>query len=96
LIFSRVVRHEARVQSELCRRPEKIKDKELLKEVQELIEATESAHGSVEIPHLEKLRVNGRYYRVKLGDYRTGLIVEGNIVTFVRFLHRSEIYRYFP
>jgi hypothetical protein len=25
-----------------------------------------------------------------------GLIIEGDIVVFVRFLHRSDIYRYFP
>jgi mRNA interferase RelE/StbE len=74
----------------------KIKDKELLKEVRELIEATESSQGLSEIPNLKKLRVKGHYYRVKLGDYRAGLIIEGNAVTFVRFLHRSEIYRYFP
>jgi len=37
-----------------------------------------------------------RYYRIKIGDYRIGMTVEGNLVTLVRFLHRKDIYRYFP
>jgi mRNA interferase RelE/StbE len=74
----------------------RIKDKELLREIQEVIEVIESTQCFTEIPNLGKLRVKGHYYRVKLGDYRFGLIMDGNTVTFIRFLHRSEIYRYFP
>lgn len=37
-----------------------------------------------------------RYYRIRMGDYRLGIIVEGEVVTFVRFLHRRDIYGYFP
>jgi mRNA interferase RelE/StbE len=36
------------------------------------------------------------YYRIRLGDYRVGLKIENNTVCFVRFLHRKDIYRYFP
>lgn len=36
------------------------------------------------------------YYRIKLGDYRLGLRVENNKLIIIRFLHRKEIYRYFP
>ncbi|MGH2412635.1 MAG: type II toxin-antitoxin system RelE family toxin, partial [Microcystaceae cyanobacterium] len=35
-------------------------------------------------------------YRIRLGDYRIGLFIEGKTVTFARVLHRKEIYRYFP
>jgi mRNA-degrading endonuclease RelE of RelBE toxin-antitoxin system len=31
-----------------------------------------------------------------LGDYRLGLVIEDDIVTLVRILHRKDIYRYFP
>ena len=74
----------------------RIMDKELLKEVREVIEVTESAQGLTTIPNLKKLRAKGHCYRVKLGDYKFGLIIDGDTVAFVRFLHRSEIYRYFP
>ena len=74
----------------------RIRDKGLLRQVQEVIEGTESAQAVLEIPNLKKLRVEGRYYRIKLGDHRIGVIIEGDTVTFVRFFHRRELYRYFP
>jgi mRNA interferase RelE/StbE len=49
------------------------------------------------IHNLKKLRAaSGSYYRIRIGEYRIGLIFSGGIVTFVRCLHRKEIYRYFP
>ena len=38
----------------------------------------------------------GRYYRIRIGDYRLGLALEGDTVILVRFLHRRDIYRMFP
>jgi len=38
----------------------------------------------------------GKYYRIRLGDYRLGFVFERGAVTFVRCLNRKEIYRYFP
>ncbi|MBD2517303.1 type II toxin-antitoxin system RelE/ParE family toxin [Nostoc sp. FACHB-973] len=35
-------------------------------------------------------------YRIRVGDYRVGFTVVGDTVTFVRVLHRKDIYRYFP
>ncbi len=74
----------------------RIKDEELLRQVRQVIEGTESAQALSDIANNRKLRVEGRYYRLRLGEYRFGLVIESNTVTFVRFLHRSEIYRYFP
>lgn len=39
---------------------------------------------------------SGDYYRLRVGDYRIGLEIEGEIIVFVRCLHRRDIYRYFP
>ena len=36
------------------------------------------------------------YYRVRLGSYRIGFKKEGPVITFMRVLHRKDIYRYFP
>jgi mRNA interferase RelE/StbE len=33
---------------------------------------------------------------MRLGDYRLGFVFEQGAITFVRCLHRREIYRYFP
>jgi len=73
-----------------------ITDKDLLTRVRELIELVEHAPHLGQVANLKKLRGGGNYYRIRVGDYRIGLIVEGDAVTFVRFLHRKDIYRYFP
>ena len=73
-----------------------IKNQDLLKRVQARVELVEKAQTLQEIDNLRKLRGSDRYYRVRVGDYRIGLIVEGDKVIFVRFLHRRDMYRNFP
>ena len=73
-----------------------IKDKGLLTRVRELIELVEQAQHLGQVANLKKLRGGGNYYRIRVGDCRVGLAVEGDAITFVRFLHRKDIYRYFP
>ena len=74
----------------------KVKDKLLLRQVKEAIQFVEKAQTLREVENLKKLRGGDRYYRIRIGDYRIGLIIENETVTFARFLHRREIYRYFP
>lgn len=73
-----------------------IKSKSLRHRIEELIELVEQAPNLAAVPNLKKLRYSGDYYRVRLGEYRVGLILEGGVLTFVRCLHRKDIYRYFP
>jgi mRNA interferase RelE/StbE len=54
------------------------------------------ANNLKEIGNLEKLKGFNNEYRIKIGDYRIGLIIENKKVTFIRFLHRKDIYKYFP
>lgn len=73
------------------------RDRPLLDRIREVIEEVEAAGSLQEVSSLEKLRSgSGSYYRIRVGDYRIGLEVEGEEVVFVRCLHRREIYRYFP
>lgn len=74
----------------------KIKDKELLKQVKEAVEEVETAQNFLMVSNLKQLKGGDSYFRIKLGDYRIGLKLEGDTMFFVRFLHRKEIYRYFP
>ena len=74
----------------------RVRDRSLLKRVKQTIEEVEAAVRVLDIKNLKKLRTEGRYYRIKLGDYRIGLLIEDNTIVFVRLLHRSEINRYFP
>jgi mRNA interferase RelE/StbE len=38
----------------------------------------------------------GPYYRIRIGEYRLGIAAEDDEATLLRFLHRSEIYQFFP
>lgn len=49
-----------------------------------------------EITNLKKLKGYENAYRIRIGDYRIGIIYDGEIVIFQRVLHRKNIYRYFP
>jgi len=73
-----------------------IHDKPLLDQLQEVIHTIEAAGSIQDIKNLKKLSRESRYYRLRLGDYRLGLIIAADNVTLVRILHRKDIYRYFP
>jgi mRNA interferase RelE/StbE len=72
------------------------KDYEMRRRIRKKIEEVEAASGLGELPSLKKLTGGEKYYRIRVGDYRIGIIVEDDTVVFVRCLHRREIYRYFP
>ena len=74
----------------------KIQDEALRRRVKEAIEKVEAAETLRELPNLTKLSGNSGFYRIRVGDYRIGIAVEGDEVEFVRCLHRRDIYRYFP
>ena len=75
---------------------ERVRDKGLKERVRQAIERVEEAEAFQEIGDVKRLRGGERYYRIRVGDYRLGLIREGDAVIFVRFLHRKDVYRYFP
>ncbi len=74
----------------------RIKERALAMRVKDVIESIEQAATLQEIPNLRQLKSSTTYYRIRIGDYRIGLRVEGETITLVRFLHRKDVYRYFP
>jgi mRNA interferase RelE/StbE len=74
----------------------KITEKHIRKKIAICILNVKEANNLKEIGNLEKLKGFNIEYRIKIGDYRIGLIIENKKVTFIRFLHRKDIYRYFP
>ena len=73
-----------------------ITDPAPLRRIRKVIEQVEAARIFQQIPNLKRLESTGKYYRIRVGDYRVGFVFEGGAVTFVRCLNRREIYRYFP
>jgi mRNA interferase RelE/StbE len=49
-----------------------------------------------ELTGVKKLRGGENHYRIRVGDYRIGLQVRGEILTIFRCLHRKDIYKFFP
>ena len=74
----------------------RIRSKKVRRQVQRVIEEVKRASKPHEIPGLTKLRSYETFYRIRVGDYRMGIEIVNDMVIFVRFLHRRDIYRYFP
>ncbi len=72
-----------------------ITDALLLRRIKEIMEQVKRATTFRDLPYLEPLEERGKYYRIRLGDYRLGVLFDKGTFTFVRCLGREEIYRYF-
>ncbi len=86
------IRYEARFKRDL----QNIRDKNLLKRVRQVIDDVKKADDLRGLTRLRKIKGYERYYRFKIGDHRIGVEITGNEMIFVRFLHRREVYRFFP
>jgi mRNA interferase RelE/StbE len=74
----------------------KLKNKSLQNSIYNCIIQIESAESLVEIKNLKKLTGFELHYRIRVGDYRIGLKLENDVVNFVVFEHRKDIYKIFP
>ncbi len=74
----------------------KLKSKELASSISLIIKQVSEASNQQEIPNLKKLTGYKSAYRIRIGDYRIGVIIERNTIIFVAFAHRKEIYKRFP
>ena len=75
---------------------ERISDRPVKDRIRETIDKVEAASSLQEINDIKKLRGGERYYRIRIGRYRIGLVLDGDTLIFVRVLHRRDLYRYFP
>ncbi|MBV6477751.1 MAG: hypothetical protein HGGPFJEG_00495 [Ignavibacteria bacterium] len=75
---------------------DKIRDKKILNLIADCIENVRVSKNIKEIINIKKLKGHNIHYRIKIRDYRIGIVFEYGTIVFVRFLHRKEIYRYFP
>jgi len=49
-----------------------------------------------DIPKLKKLKGYRIHYRIRVGNYRIGITIDGDLVTFIRCLPRKDFYKFFP
>ena len=74
----------------------KIQDGSIKIRIINYIEEIKLASDIRQIKNIKKLKEYDTYYRIRLGDYRIGLELIEDKVILTRFLHRKDIYKYFP
>ena len=74
----------------------RIRDRDVRQRLTRKIEEIESASNLTQITNLVKMEGYDYHYRMRLGDYRLGVAVEGDMVILQRFGHRRDFYRGFP
>lgn len=56
----------------------KIRQKTLRREVQLVIEQIEQCTNLYDLPNVKHLSSEGQYYRIRIGEYRLGLLLEND------------------
>lgn len=75
----------------------KLKKTSIYLEVKMLVFQTIPNYQNItEINNLKKIKKHKNAYRIKVGDYRIGVFIQQETITFSRVLHRKDVYRYFP
>ena len=69
----------------------------LARRVNQKIAEIEAAASIRDVSNVRRLNTpSSMHYRVRIGDYRLGITVEGEVAVLVAFGPRDDIYRRFP
>ena len=74
----------------------KIKDKALILKIEAVIEELKRAENLNDVRSVKKLSGHETAYRIRIGDYRLGILYEDNGITIARIVKRNDIYKLFP
>jgi mRNA interferase RelE/StbE len=77
-------------QTDACKHPR------IRKKVADVIEAVIKAVSLADVNNIKKLKGSENSYRIRVNDYRIGVVLIDEKCVFAAFDHRSAIYRYFP
>jgi mRNA interferase RelE/StbE len=86
------VKFEYRFEKDL----QSVKDKKLFSKIKKIIINCKNSDNLSQIKNIKKLKGYDTFFRIKIADYRIGVEIQKNELIFVRFLHRKDIYRFFP
>ena len=64
--------------------------------VEQIIEELIAASSITEVRNGRRMTARGEHYRFRIGQYRLGVTIDGDVAVLRRFLPRGELYRYFP
>ncbi len=75
---------------------EKLNDQSVAIKLKAKLIELETQNSLADIPNIKKLKGHKAYYRLKIAEYRLGFCYEEGEITVIRFLHRRDIYKFFP
>ena len=75
---------------------ESCNDRRIRMKVLSILNSVITSKNMTEFPNLKKLTGYKNSYRIRLGSYRIGIVIDNQTVVFAAFDHRSDIYKYFP
>ena len=87
---------EIRYDRSFLRDLRQLRDRDLILRVEQVIEAIEAAATLSEISNVRRMTGWPRHYRIRVGNYRLGIEMEGDLVILRRAGYRRDFYRYFP
>ena len=87
---------EIRYSRNFIRDIRRVRDASIRRRVDRALDDLEAASTVADVAAVRRIASGGRLYRIRIGDYRLGFALDGNAVTLMRFMHRRQIYRYFP
>ena len=73
-----------------------INNAKLARKIWDIIEEVKNANSIIDINNIMKMKGADTAFRIKTGNYRIGIYIEKKTVEFSRFMHRKDIYKYFP
>jgi len=75
----------------------KSKNNEIYLKVYKIVfEIITKAKNLREIRNIKPMKAYPNRYRIRVGNYRIGIEIQGDKVEIMRVLNRKEFYRYFP
>lgn len=74
----------------------KKQSKENKQKIEAIFNDMKSAESISDLKNIKKLQGFKIFYRIRIGDYRLGFAFEDETIVLLHFLHRKEIYRFFP
>ncbi len=75
----------------------RIRNADVRRRVDRVVQDLEAAASIANVPRAARINSPaGRFYRIRIGNYRLGLALQDGTCILVRCLHRRDIYRRFP
>lgn len=75
---------------------DKINDEDVRERIAEVIEEVILAQKPSDIKNIKKMKGTKNAFRIRVGDYRIGILIEKETVKFARVALRKDIYDIFP